>query len=252
MSKISNSTAIYIASLVTLLCSCIAFFSGLGLGYGLVSDNQRQLTETGSEKSAPSNPEETTYEPAARPVPQGRLLLEDEFIEEGRWQVLADEDHNKGYEDGHYYILAETAQYNYWSVAGESFADFVLEIETRQIDGPDENDYGVILRYQDDNNFYSFRISGDGYYAFDKIVDGEFYDIIRWQESQVIRQGSSRNTIRVEAIGDTMNFCVNDEFLDTAIDPSFSAGDVGVVVGTYENVGVHIAFDNLRVWAVEQ
>jgi hypothetical protein len=178
------------------------------------------------------------------------LLLEDDFSRE-RWKVLSDSEHRKGYAEGKYFIIVEAEEYSFWSIAGETYQDFVLEVETTQLDGPDNNDYGVILRYQDDANFYSFEISGDGYYTFSKLVDDELFDIIPWQESAIINQGNSRNTLRVETVGANFTFYINDELIDAAIDSDFSQGDIGLLAGTYQETGVHIAFDNLRVWAVE-
>ena len=185
-----------------------------------------------------------------RPVQRGQLLLEDDFSHE-QWNVYSDSEHRQGYADGRYFILVNAQEYSYWSMAGETFQDFVLEVETTQLDGPDSNDYGVILRYQDDANFYSFEISGDGYYTFSKLVDDELFDIIPWQESNTIKQGNSHNTLRLEAVGDNFTFYINNELVDGAIDSDFGQGDVGLLAGTYQEPGVHIAFDNLRVWAVE-
>ena len=54
--------------------------------------------------------------------------------------------------------------------------------------------------------------------------------------------------MRAEAIGPNFTFYINDELVDAAIDSDFSRGDIGLLVGTYEEPGTHIAFDNLKVW----
>ncbi|MBI1878368.1 MAG: hypothetical protein HYR94_09105, partial [Chloroflexi bacterium] len=168
------------------------------------------------------------------------------------WDVYRDDNHRKGYENGQYYIVVDTTDFSYWSVAGVALADLVLEVETNQVDGPDNNDFGVILRYQDDDNFYSFEISGDGYYTFGKLVDGEFLSIIPWRESRAINLGNNPNLLRVEAVGSDFTLYINDELIDAAIDSEFSQGDIGLLVGTYEEAGAHIAFDNLKVWEVNK
>jgi hypothetical protein len=145
----------------------------------------------------------------------------------------------------------DAQEYSFWSMAGETYDDFVLEVETVQLAGSDNNDYGVILRYQDDDNFYSFEISGDGLYTFNKLVNNELYEIIPWQRSAAIQPDPQSNVLRVEAVGSNFTFFINDELVDVAIDPEFAQGDIGLVAGTYENAGTHIAFDNLKVWAAE-
>ena len=108
-----------------------------------------------------------------------------------------------------------------------------------------------MLRYQDDDNFYSFEISSDGFYTFSKLVNNELYEIIPWQRSEAIRSGTEGNVLRVEVVGSNFTFYVNDELVDAAIDPEFGQGDIGFIAGTYEDAGTQIAFDNLKVWAVE-
>jgi hypothetical protein len=242
----TNKVIIILAAVLILFCIVITFAAGLGIGFGLSNEikpamfNQRDATAT----------EPGAYEPPQRPAQRGQLLLEDDFSRE-QWNVHSDSEHRQGYADGRYFILIDVQEYNYWSMAGETFQDFVMEVETIQVDGPDSNDYGVILRYQDEANFYSFEISGDGYYTFSKLVDDELFDVIPWQESSAINQGNSHNALRVEAVGPNFTFYINNELVDVAIDPDFSQGDVGLLAGTYQEPGAHIAFDNLRVWAVE-
>jgi hypothetical protein len=240
-----NKTVILI-TILFLFCFCLTLAGGLGVGFGL----SNTFESTMANQPEPTTPDPNTYEPPKRPAPQGRLLLEDDFSRE-RWRVLNDSEHRKGYEDERYFIFVETKEYSFWSVARETFQDFIMEVETSQLAGPDNNDYGVILRYQDDANFYSFEISGDGYYTFSKLVDDQLFDIIPWQESEAIEVGESRNKLRVEAVGPNFTFYINDELVDVAIDSEFSQGDIGLIAGTFQDSGVHIAFDNLKVWAVE-
>ena len=52
-----------------------------------------------------------------------------------------------------------------WSTLDRKFNDVDLRVTVRLMDGPiDQNQYGVIFRYRDEENFYLFRITSDGYY----------------------------------------------------------------------------------------
>ncbi len=239
----SRHKSIAIISILIFLCSCVALLGGMGLGLGL-RDAFDQLT---SNQAIEDTSEHTTNSPAA-----GRklLLLEDNFSQQ-QWEIAVDADHDKRYENGRYVITARVDNYSFWSLAEESLENFVVEIETTQLAGPNENDYGLILRHQDDANFYTFEISGDGFYSFSKLVEDEYLEIIPWQESEAIRQGEQKNRLRLKADGPNFTFYVNDELIDGAIDPTFSQGDIGLVVGAFDEPGVSIAFDNLKVWALE-
>jgi hypothetical protein len=241
-----QNRTIILATILIIFCICVTFAAGLGLGFGL-SD---EIGSAISNQQEATTAEPGTYQPPKRPARRGRLLLEDDFSHQ-RWEVHSDSDHRKGYANGQYFILVNVQEYSYWSIAGETFQDFVLEVETTQLNGPTNNDYGVILRHQDDTNFYSFEISGDGYYTFNKLVDNELFDIIPWQESSIIKQGNNHNTLRLEVVGTNFTFYINDELVDAAIDSDFNQGDIGLLAGTYQEPGTHIAFDSLKVWAVE-
>ena len=51
-----------------------------------------------------------------------------------------------------------------------SFADVTIEVDATKKDGPDDNDFGVICRYQDVDHFYYGIISSDGYFGLIKVT----------------------------------------------------------------------------------
>ena len=71
-----------------------------------------------------------------------------------------------------------------WSVPRDKrFGDFVLDVDATQVDGPNDNSYGVIFRYVDDRNFYRLDISGDGYFAVFKYKDGKWTKVQDYTET---------------------------------------------------------------------
>jgi hypothetical protein len=136
-----------------------------------------------------------------------------------------------------------------WSVAaGKTFDDFTLDVDATPLAGPDDNDYGVIVRRVDDDNFYRFEISGDGYYNVQKREKGKWHKlIVDWTESDAIRNGKATNHLRVVCAGRVMTFYVNQVTLIQVADDSFKRGSVGVLAGTLAEPGVQVAFDNLQV-----
>ncbi len=231
---------------LTTVCVSLIFIGGLGVGLGLTGG----LAPAALGPQQPATDSPPDYSPPERPLPRGQLLLEDDFSRQ-EWEAGDEADHRKGYANGQYFIVVDTSSYNFWSVAGESLRDFVIEVETVHLAGPEDNDYGLILRHQDDTNFYSFEISSDGFYTFTKLVDDELYEIIPWQQSDAINPGADSNRLRVEAGEASFTFYINDERVDAAFDTEFDQGDIGLIAGAYEEAGVHIAFDNLKIWAVE-
>jgi len=136
-----------------------------------------------------------------------------------------------------------------WSVAaGKTFDDFTLDVDATPLSGPDDNDYGVIVRHVDDEDFYRFEISGDGYYNVQKRQKGKWEKLVAdWTESSAIRKGKATNHLRVVCAGNTTTFYVNQVKLIQVTDDSFKRGKVGVFAGTLAEPGVRVAFDNLQI-----
>lgn len=140
----------------------------------------------------------------------------------------------------------------WWTNPGENLEDVVISVETRQLSGPNDNAFGVICRYQSEDNFYVFLISGDGYYAIGKYQAGSEEVIYltedgQFAESDVINQGASTNLIEASCIGDELSLAVNGVPLLTVTDPTFVTGDIGLAASTLQPGTLLVAFDDVRV-----
>lgn len=141
-----------------------------------------------------------------------------------------------------------------WTHAGRAFNDVIITTQATQAGGPDDNAYGVICRYQDENNFYVFLISGDGYYAIGKYQTGEPNIIYltadqKYIASEAINQGNDTNQLRISCVGNELGLQVNGVPLLTVTDPTFVRGDVGVAASTMAPGTAVIQFDNFQVIA---
>lgn len=140
----------------------------------------------------------------------------------------------------------------WWSNPGKAFDDVVIAAEARQVEGPDDNAYGLICRYQNEENFYLFLISGDGYYAIGKYQSGsEEVQYLtadqQFQPSDAINQGNATNRIEASCVGNELSLAVNGLALATVTDPTFVTGDIGVAASTLQPGTSLIEFDNIRV-----
>lgn len=144
----------------------------------------------------------------------------------------------------------------WWTNPGRNFDDVIITVQARQASGPDNNAYGVICRYQSQENFYVFLISGDGYYAIGKYQsgsqqilyltgDGQYHYLF----SDAINQGIATNQMRVSCVGDELSLTVNGLPLATVTDPTFVTGDIGLGVSAFELGTAVIEFDNIKVIA---
>lgn len=161
-----------------------------------------------------------------------------------------------------------------WSTLNRKFRDFDLRVTARLIQGPiDQNQFGVIFRYRDPDNFYIFRITADGYYSLVKVRSGVQERISDWGVSDAILQGDAPNEVRVVARDDRFKFYVNgmalplcmkgenetsmwanwegpgvcftDEPRFEYVDGEFRQGRIALAAGTIDGSDVTVAFDDL-------
>ncbi|MGQ9683506.1 MAG: hypothetical protein ACUVX9_13275, partial [Anaerolineae bacterium] len=111
--------------------------------------------------------------------------------------------------------------------------------------------YGVTFRHLDDENFYHFEVDLDGQYRLQKNEANEWVNITDWIPHSAIKKAGQVNKLAVVARGSTIELYANGTKLGTYQDSSFSHGNVGLVVATYDNGGVHVTFDGLVVSAVK-
>jgi hypothetical protein len=153
------------------------------------------------------------------------------------------------YHGGGLRILVSETQFDFWSVAGQKFSDASITVDAIKMSGPDDNDFGIVCRYLNKDNFYMLVASSDGYYGIAKMKDGQHSMIHaeQLQYSDVIASGQAVNHLRADCIGSNLTLYVNGQKLTEAQDDEFASGDVGVIAGAYDTQGVDILFDNFVV-----
>ncbi|MFO7539862.1 MAG: hypothetical protein R6X32_17630 [Chloroflexota bacterium] len=180
------------------------------------------------------------------------------FDEPGTWRIEEDADVSGQIQNGVYDLLVKTADLFIWTTAGETFGDGIYEVEATPVAGPLDNGYGMLFRIDDENdNFYLFQISSDGFVWIGRVQDGgraERQAIIGnwWFESDAVRQGLNvTNRLKVRAEGANMIFYVNDREVGRVTDDTFQRGDIGLMVETFGVGGVRVHFDNFSVSPLE-
>jgi len=179
------------------------------------------------------------------------VLFQDDFSDPSSgWDTVSTEEGITDYENGTYRILVNTASSDYWANPGLNFKDTVIDVDATKAGGPDDNDFGVICRYQDVNNFYFFLISSDGFYAIAKSSDGEYVFLEPADEmspTDAVLTGEATNHIQAKCVGSRLTLIVNGEVVAETEDTSYLEGDVGLMAGTFDEVGTDIRFDNFSV-----
>jgi hypothetical protein len=201
----------------------------------------------------PSEPTNVSVEPTAIPsetLEQPNMLLEDSFDDPASgFLSLRDEEGITDYEQGGYRIKVDKPEWFFWVESGKAFTDVTIDVDARKIGGPDNNEYGVICRYQDENNFYFFTVTSDGYYGVSKQLEDEIslIGMTELKSSSAINKADGENHITVVCDGNKLQFTVNGTLLAELEDDTFTSGDIGMIAASGEEPGTDILFDNLVV-----
>ena len=195
-------------------------------------------------------PPTATPLPTMTPVPVSGLLLDENFDDPSSgWEVDDSEDGDVGYGDGYYYVLAKAEGIQIFGSGPVAFSDLVIDAYVSQIASSptNVNAYGVMCRVQRNGDGYLLRISGDGEYAIQRVLDDNFEYLVEWTESDVINQGNALNHIQAVCDGTRLALYANGELLAEAEDDTFAKGDIGLTATTFGDVATEVHFDNLLV-----
>jgi hypothetical protein len=169
-----------------------------------------------------------------------------------------------GYEKGQYLFNLNRSSdyfiYDYY--VDETLPESFILQATASYTGTMDNGYGLIFQVTESeatttteetvDQFYTFRISGDGFYTVEKV--GENVDnLIDWTASSLINQDeSAENLLTVVATGDMYDLYINGQQVDSFTDPDFTEGTFGIIAENFDSKErSRIFFDDVIVGAVE-
>ena len=132
-----------------------------------------------------------------------------------------------------------------------TFDDFYAEItaSTSLCTGLDE--YGMLIRYNSQVDFYRFSLSCNGQTRLDKLVGGTASSPQPWLASQSVPSAApSESRLGVWASGSDLRFFINDEFQFAVSDRTLPRGMIGVFARSGGENAVTVSFSDLVVYQV--
>ena len=191
------------------------------------------------------------FSTSTQSTPSNVLFSDDFSNTDNKWDQVTEATRTTDYYNNAYHIVVDDTNSDAWANPGkESFTDVHIEVDTTKNGGPDDNDFGIICRYTDIDQFYYGVISSDGYYGIMKMTSdgGTLIGVENLLQSDKIAQGTATNKIRFDCIGTTLTLYVNGSQLDQQTDSDYTAGNVGLIAGTFDTSGTDILFDNFFIY----
>ncbi|MFW5733817.1 MAG: PEGA domain-containing protein [Oceanidesulfovibrio sp.] len=196
---------------------------------GYATQSLDYMVEAGTENTvtvtlAPEDSTGTAFPSPAAPAqdsPAMRAELVEDFDNNDRdWYETTSPQVEIAVQSGHYHIAHKDDAQGWiaWNKAPfDPEIDFAVEATFKKVDGVLDYGYGLIWGVTSKGeSYHSFRISGNGLYSYRQEKAGQLSTIIDWTPSPAIVPGlGATNTIQIRRQGDTLDFYINGELVDS-------------------------------------
>lgn len=157
-------------------------------------------------------------------------------------------------DDGFYHLSNEREQSAVTAIADTPtvYNNVIITMEAAlQEDSHPASAYGVVFRYQDENNYNVFATDGMGRYSIWVLTNGTWRELRgeteSWTRNEVVESIGSQNRLTVDIIGDRFTGYVNNRRVTRVNDESFTAGRVGIYVASDEGIA-EVLVDSFQVF----
>ncbi|MBC8163889.1 MAG: hypothetical protein H7Z42_21990 [Roseiflexaceae bacterium] len=130
---------------------------------------------------------------------------------------------------------------------GGVYTNLSAEVEVRFAETADTTSAALLFRLIDEQNFYAYSVSGDGFYALEVCERGQWRTLIEWTRWPAVERAGGANKLRVLVRGDQISLFLNDKLLVETVDATFTQGRLAFSANTYALEGAVVTFDNLVV-----
>ncbi len=182
------------------------------------------------------------------PIPTSVILLRDDFNQNQGWKLNSNENADQSIRNGKLSLILNNLSDEAvtWTTVDETFEDFVLEVDAIYEEGVSNHEYGVLIRKENDENFYQFALANETFNAWKYENDG-WVKLRGNTFNTFIKPIGETNRLKIVTLDKQLQFYVNDRLLITLEDDSFQSGDIALFGAIYNKGRAKISFDNLVV-----
>ncbi|RME69883.1 MAG: hypothetical protein D6784_17645, partial [Chloroflexi bacterium] len=164
------------------------------------------------------------------------------------WLVSDTSERRYAYVGGEYQIWVKNPNMAWWVTPGAKATDFTASVSARRASGG-SGGYGIIFGINEDGTqWYEFDI-GVNSYSIWKYNNGYITPPLQdWTYSPAIATSTGSNRLKVIRQGSSISVYVNNQFLNTIIDSSFTGfRRIGLTVGA-GSASNDVRFDNFALY----
>src|SRR5579884_3635121 len=242
-----------IIALLIVLALLIVAAGGAFYFFKVASSTRQPATHS---QAAQATPTAQTPQSMYSQVTQGTPVLDDPLLKNdtNNWTegTSSDGTTSCGFTGGAYHAKANPQNtYSLCMAQGTNFSDFAYQVQMTIAKG----EFGGMVFRADSAQvkYYSFFIDRYGNYTLVTSVDntGTRDYVLQKGTSSFIRTGLNQvNTLAVIARGNTIYLYINEQYITSANDSSYHAGQIGVFGGNMNQAPADVVFSRVQVWNV--
>jgi len=185
-------------------------------------------------------------------IQRGSLLFKDDFSDgDASWKIWSKDGSSAvGLVDGKLTMILQEPNTDIISTNHIYYPNLELSVYVQMEHGSSDNLIGLVCRYQNDNNYYGFLISSDGYYGIVKKIQGnvELINSEMMQYSEFINKGDEKNHLAAICDGESLTFIVNNAELASIQDGNLAIGGNGLLIGSFKEPNdLVVSFDEFTL-----
>lgn len=178
-----------------------------------------------------------------------KLIFSEDFNDNRHVWIEGDNESRSGLiKDGHYHIeyKKSSKSWNFWNHIPyfSNKKDFKLECRMKLTSVESGTPHTFIWGLKNAYNYHGFSLSGNGYFRIHSWVDSQFVSVKSWTKHNALKTSGEYNTVRIQAIGSTVYYYVNDSLLYKAPKPSLFGPKIGFNLEKNQKLSV----DYVKAW----
>ena len=180
-----------------------------------------------------------------------RILFAENFNLLGTWEVF-DTDRARGtWRQATYVLTLRDTDQIRWVFNGPRAGDFYFEGSAAVGECKAGDQYGLVVRADNDASFYAFGVACGGRFRLLRSLNGVYEEVLPWQASPLLaRLAGSTQRLGVRAVGSRLGLYFNSQLLAQVEDAELTGGRFGFYAGSYLTPELQVTFDDLVAYPV--
>lgn len=184
----------------------------------------------------------------------GDVLFTDDFSTAEKWSLQSNAEGSVALSKGELTVAIQGSKTFIYSIREEPVLDdFYIEITASPNLCKGADEYGMLLRVSEAEDYYRFSLSCDSQVRLDRVIGFTASSPQPWVLSGDVPPGApSMSRLGAWLSGNEMRFFVNGQYQFTVTDPLLSRGRIGVFARSTGANAVTINFSNMVIRSIEK